>query len=430
MSTPDNWAWQPPAEVGTTGADGAAPDPSHGTTQQPGAEGDGHRGPASRPGSAATAGQPAFGAYGTPPPGQAAGGPGWSTPQGAQYGPAAGQYGPAPGQYGPAAGQYGPAAPAGFVLAPKPGIIPLRPLSLGEILEGAFQSLRVNPRAMFLPSLLVNAVIGGLAALAGYLLSQVPVTSSGPDGVEVNLQIAGAQYGSSTINLLFTVLAAAVLSGLLIVAVSRAVLGRLATPGEVWERTKPRVWALIGETLLVQVLTIVITVVLGLIAVAIVAGIGASTDFDSAASVVVAALAVLVIVVVTLVLAFLVGIRLSLAPAALVLENLGVIESMKRSWSLTRGFFWRILGITLLVQIIVGLISGMVGGVIGLIQLLALAASPDAMGILMAVTAFLTALVQAVVLPFSAAVTALIYIDVRMRKEGLDVELRRAAEVE
>ena len=283
---------------------------------------------------------------------------------------------------------------------------------------------------MFLPSLLVNAVIGGLAALAGYLLSQVPVTSSGPDGVEVNLQIAGAQYGSSTINLLFTVLAAAVLSGLLIVAVSRAVLGRLATPGEVWERTKPRVWALIGETLLVQVLTIVITVVLGLIAVAIVAGIGASTDFDSAASVVVAALAVLVIVVVTLVLAFLVGIRLSLAPAALVLENLGVIESMKRSWSLTRGFFWRILGITLLVQIIVGLISGMVGGVIGLIQLLALAASPDAMGILMAVTAFLTALVQAVVLPFSAAVTALIYIDVRMRKEGLDVELRRAAEVE
>lgn len=416
MSTPDNWAWQPPAEVGTTGADGAAPDPSHGTTQQPGAEGGGHRGPASRPGSAATAGQPAFGAYGTPPPGQAAGGPGWSTPQGAQY--------------GPAAGQYGPAAPAGFVLAPKPGIIPLRPLSLGEILEGAFQSLRVNPRAMFLPSLLVNAVIGGLAALAGYLLSQVPVTSSGPDGVEVNLQIAGAQYGSSTINLLFTVLAAAVLSGLLIVAVSRAVLGRLATPGEVWERTKPRVWALIGETLLVQVLTIVITVVLGLIAVAIVAGIGASTDFDSAASVVVAALAVLVIVVVTLVLAFLVGIRLSLAPAALVLENLGVIESMKRSWSLTRGFFWRILGITLLVQIIVGLISGMVGGVIGLIQLLALAASPDAMGILMAVTAFLTALVQAVVLPFSAAVTALIYIDVRMRKEGLDVELRRAAEVE
>ena len=416
MSTPDNWAWQPPAEVGTTGADGAAPDPSHGTTQQPGAEGGGHRGPASRPGSAATAGQPAFGAYGTPPPGQAAGGPGWSTPQGAQY--------------GPAAGQYGPAAPAGFVLAPKPGIIPLRPLSLGEILEGAFQSLRVNPRAMFLPSLLVNAVIGGLAALAGYLLSQVPVTSSGPDGVEVNLQIAGAQYGSSTINLLFTVLAAAVLSGLLIVAVSRAVLGRLATPGEVWERTKPRVWALIGETLLVQVLTIVITVVLGLIAVAIVAGIGASTDFDSAASVVVAALAVLVIVVVTLVLAFLVGIRLSLAPAALVLENLGVIESMKRSWSLTRGFFWRILGITLLVQIIVGLISGMVGGVIGLIQLLALAASPDAKGILMAVTAFLTALVQAVVLPFSAAVTALIYIDVRMRKEGLDVELRRAAEVE
>ena len=60
------------------------------------------------------------------------------------------QYG-AP-QYG--APQYGyPAAyPGGFaapyaMAAPKPGIIPLRPLTVGEILDGAFSTIRRHPRA-------------------------------------------------------------------------------------------------------------------------------------------------------------------------------------------------------------------------------------------------------------------------------------------
>lgn len=43
---------------------------------------------------------------------------------------------------------------------------------------------------------------------------------------------------------------------------------------------------------------------------------------------------------------------------------------------------------------------------------------------------FLTALLQGLVIPFSVGVTALLYIDTRMRKEGLDVELRRAAEAD
>ena len=47
----------------------------------------------------------------------------------------------------------------------------------------------------------------------------------------------------------------------------------------------------------------------------------------------------------------------------------------------------------------------------------------------MAGSTFLTSVLQAAVLPFTAAVTALTYIDLRMRKEGLDVELRQAAGV-
>lgn len=421
MSTPENWAWKPPTEDGFSPPDGAASDQPSQPWDQPGQTGASPWSAGSWSSRPPEGGQPAFGAYGTPPPGQ------YGTPPG-QTGQYPGQFGAGqPGQYGPAAGQYGPAAPAGFVLAPKPGIIPLRPLGLGEILEGAFQALRVNPRAMFLPSLLVNTVIGALAALAAFLLSQVSMSSSSDD-LGVDSEVVISQYGGTLVTVLLGILATAILTGLLIVAVSRAVLGRLATPSETWERTKGRVWALIGETVLVQLVTTVMTAVMALLAVGIVVGIRTSTDFDSAASIIVAVLAVLVVVVVAFVLATFVGVKMSLAPAALVLENLSVIESMKRSWSLTRGFFWRILGIMLLAQIIVGIIAGMVGNILGIVQAVALASAPGAWGVVVAVGAFIISLLQAVTVPFTAAVTALLYIDTRMRKEGLDVELRRAAE--
>ena len=89
---------------------------------------------------------PQFGAYGSPPPSQ----------HGADHPPT------------PAGADW--AAPAGgFFLAPKPGIIPLRPLSIGEIISGAFESLRANPRAMFLPSLIVLTATGALSAVLNYL---------------------------------------------------------------------------------------------------------------------------------------------------------------------------------------------------------------------------------------------------------------------
>ena len=54
---------------------------------------------------------------------------------------------------------------------------------------------------------------------------------------------------------------------------------------------------------------------------------------------------------------------------------------------------------------------------------------PAAQPLVSAVTVLLTSVLSALVLPFTAAVTALTYIDLRMRKEGLDVELRQAAGV-
>jgi hypothetical protein len=119
------------------------------------------------------------------------------------------------------------------------------------------------------------------------------------------------------------------------------------------------------------------------------------------------------------------SVRLSLAPCALVLEKIGVRESMRRSGALVKGDWWRVFGITLLTMVIAGFVTLLIqipfellgGGLTG-DPLAARALILSAIGGIVAST-----LIQ----PFSAGVRALLYVDRRMRAEGLDVALAAAA---
>jgi hypothetical protein len=127
--------------------------------------------------------------------------------------------------------------------------------------------------------------------------------------------------------------------------------------------------------------------------------------------------------------AVLVYVRLSLAPSAMVLERAGVVASLRRSSALVRGDAWRVLGVLLLVLVITTFIS----------QVLQtpFAVRSFGAGLSGEATTFSTtdvvlqsigsALALTVVAPFGAAVRALLYVDRRMRAEGLDVSLAAAA---
>ncbi|MCL3792877.1 glycerophosphodiester phosphodiesterase, partial [Actinomyces sp. 186855] len=327
-----------------------------------------------------------------------------------------------------------------FLVAPKPGIIPLRPLSITEVIGGAFESLRANPKAMFVPAIVVMAVIGLISALHTFFTSQTfysAVESTGDNPYLSPEQATGLMYdslgamSSYLLTTALTAIASTILTGLLIVAVSRSVLGRVAGPGEVWQRTKGRVWALIGQTILVSLIVGAVTVVVGLLALIVFATLlgplfgGAE---PSGSSIAVAVIILIVLGVVGAVLSIFLGVRMSLSSAALVLENVGVIEGIKRSWALTRGNFWRVLGTMLLAALITAVATGVLSGITGTLSgLAAVLVYGGALPAISAASAFIGSLVSAVILPFSAAVTALIYIDLRMRQEGLDVELRQAA---
>ncbi len=329
-----------------------------------------------------------------------------------QYG--APQYG-AP-QYG--APQYG-APQYGKAWAPQPGVVPLRPLALGELLDGAIKIVRRHPRPTLGLSAAIAAVVTVLnvalvvALSAGDGLLQTSGTSDATDGTTQSF----TANVSSAPGALVGYFAGIFLTGALVAVVGKAVLGQPAPTGEVWRTIRPRLWALLGVSLLSGLL------------------VGAPIFLSIAVAVGLAVIGGPV----TLLLGIPLGIagtllsvhlyaRLSLAPAALVLEKTGVRAALRRSAVLVKGSWWRVFGTLVLTGIITTVIAGILTVppiiVAGLLSISS--DSGDGTGLL--VTQQVAAGIASVFLtPFSAGVRALLYVDRRMRAEGLDVSLQAAA---
>ena len=111
--------------------------------------------------------------------------------------------------------------------------------------------------------------------------------------------------------------------------------------------------------------------------------------------------------------AVVIGAGLGVFMPALMVERLGATQSLRRAWNLSNGHKWRIFGTWLVAYIIVVVVSVIVGTVFAFgitttsvvaDQLLAVAAS-------------------VLTTPFMASVVVVIYFDLRVRKEGFDLEM-------
>lgn len=376
-------------------------------------------------GSSATSGA---GSY----PGATPGYPG-GYPGAAGY-PGAGSY-PSGGAY-PGAG-YGPGSngAANFYVY-KPGIIPLRPLSIGDIYQGAFAAIKTNARTMFgftaaLLGVVLVISIGINYAIINLVLPNYLSPSSPYAAVFTSLSGSFSQLGGSLLQVLATVL----LSGLIVVAVSRSVLGRVASSKEVWERTKSKFLPLIGLNIITSIISglmMIIGIVVFFVLLASVAS-TAKTDREFLQDLGVSLVGLLILMVISALVSSYLSIKFSVASPAMVLENLGVFAAIGRSWSLTRGNFWRLFGINILTAIITSMVAGIFGGIagaLGAIFVVVGSSSPEDVIASLNTTYILimvmSTIAQLLILPFTSSVNALLYIDLRMRKEGLDVELRNA----
>ncbi|HWO70855.1 MAG TPA: hypothetical protein VNP94_08880 [Actinomycetota bacterium] len=253
----------------------------------------------------------------------------------------------------------------GAGLPPPP---PLAPRRIRELLRAAVDLYLGHWRTF----LRIVAVVVVPLTLLQYLLSELAVRGVRVRGEEVEVT-AGAwrALAASGILAIFSLLITQVLIGALAWAVAGAVVGREPTVEESYRFGLARLWSILWVGVLV--------------------GLAAFAGF------------ILLVIPGIFVL-----VRLSVAIPALVVERRRGGEALSRSWSLVRGHGWRVLGTFVTVFALTGIVTGIF--------------TAPASGSGWLLRAVLAAVGQVITTPFTAIVTLLVYLDLRARAEGLDLE--------
>ncbi|PPS67229.1 MULTISPECIES: glycerophosphoryl diester phosphodiesterase membrane domain-containing protein [Streptomyces] len=362
-----------------------------------------------------------------PPPPPPPPGPGWGNQPPGGYGPAGHGGYRTPGAHGGWGSGWGGPPPAA-----KPGVIPLRPLGVGEILDGAVSTMRTYWRTVLGISLTVAVLTEVIVVLfQGLVLDDTSTDALNDPSASLSelSRAMGDAMLNSTVVFVISLVGTVIATALLTTVTSRAVLGKSVTIGEAWRDARPQVLKLFGLICLLLLITA------GIVTVGTLPGILVGVAVNGGAGVALTVLGVIGAGIVALWLM----IRFSLASPALMLEKQGIKKAMSRSAKLVQGTWWRIFGIQLLATIIANVVASII---VIPFTLLAAALSGDGLtgwlntGVgslgwtFLIVSGIGSVIGSMITFPITAGVTVLLYIDQRIRREALDLELARAAGVQ
>lgn len=375
------------------------------------------------PGQWSAPGTPGSGPTPPPPPPP---GPGW----GGQPQPGSwnnqhgyGQGGPNQGSWNNGGWQQGGWYPPPVA---KPGVIPLRPLGVGEILDGAVTAMRTHWRTVLGVTIGVAVVTQVFDILVQRYLLPEPVTVD-PNATDAEALNQAFDSLQSTMlglvpMLLLGLIGTLFTTAVLTVVVSRSVLGRPVTLSDAWREARPRLLPLLGLTLLIPLVASAVLMV-GILPGVLIGG-GAGVGLAVIGTL--AALGVILWLMVSF----------ALASPALMLERQGVIKSLRRSSKLVKGAWWRTFGvlaltvlITFIITMVIGLFFLVIAVLVGGVEFSSITdgSDPDLGWAFLIITGIGAVISSAITYPISAGVTALLYVDQRIRREALDLELGRAA---
>lgn len=306
--------------------------------------------------------------------------------------------------------------------APQPGVIPLRPLGVGEVLQGAIQTtLRYWRPALGISALVAVATQALVTITSGLWLrhsTQVEELKDSASPREV-LNALGSSLSTMTIAMAIGLIGSIIATALLTVVVSRAVMGRPTSISEAWQDARPRLLRMGGLLCLLPAL------VMGTFVLAIAPGCAlyaAGATWIGGALAGVGGLAGIAGVT-------WIWIRYCLAAPALMLEKQGVLASLRRSAKLVRGSWWRIFGVQLLAILVVFAATMIIEIPTSIIEWIFtgdLDSTQNLSWTSLTIAGVGAAVSSALALPITAGVTALLYVDQRIRQESLDLELIRA----
>jgi len=327
-----------------------------------------------------------------------------------------------------AAGAPVPGAPVqGLHTAPltyrswQPGILALRPLSFGDFLTVPFRAFKYS-RATVVGGPTVMTLLSVAATLiSGWLLFTDPLLGLS----DFDPQFAGIEP-LTVVALVIAVLswfaADLLATAMVLIGISRAVLGEKVTFAAAWKQLLPR----IPQLLLLYVLTGVVFLVAGLLSSLLMIG-GIISDAPGATS-----FGVFLMFGLLFPFGLVISVYLPAARGALVMERVNVVAAARRSIAIMKGRFWWTVLILMVCVVAVGVVSNIVqtaGQFLGLFGILLMPDNEWAFAISFGI-GYGKALVLSNIITYAflGSVYALLYVDGRMRREGFDVELARAAE--
>ena len=296
----------------------------------------------------------------------------------------------------------------------------MRPRAISELLDESFRQYRRHFTLLATVSLLVSIpalVLGiGIALAAANLQQFASGLQPGASTVEVQSffqQLAGQLLPIFALGALLVLAAAPLIYGANMKAAVEVIAARPATIGSVLSGTLRRYFPLLG---LIGLFVLFLTAFWVAAAIAILLAVASHQG-------VIAVLVILALVGVAIWL----SIRWALVLPAMFAEDAGPVRALGRSFLLVRGEWWRTLGILFLLELLIAILGAALGGVFSILFTVVPGLSLGARQVLSQVA---SSLVTAAISPIPALTITLLYFDMRVRKEGYDLEelARQAAQ--
>ncbi len=293
-----------------------------------------------------------------------------------------------------------------------------RPMGLGELLDRSLNLYRRN----FLLFLGIVAIVEIPITLAQVLFTLLLFPNPSLFESSVSTAFSFFAYeGMQLILILVSIIGQVVIMSALAIAVSERYHEKSISLKQVYGRTLRRWDTLLLLLLIIGITNAVVLAVLFVPGILIaVLGAGGGSTAAGLAAFLGLSLSCLAFVPVVIAFIFLNTVWAFSFPAAM-LENLTAIRALGRSWNLVSSHFWRVLG-TLLILLL--FIYGLIFGPTLLLTLLVRVVSISSLVLESAINTVASGLISLFVTPVQFAVLALLYYDIRIRKEGYDLQVR------
>lgn len=295
------------------------------------------------------------------------------------------------------------------------GPLPLHPMTLPDILDGAFKLLRANARTVLtITAVFVVPIQVVSAFLQRDLFGGQSFTDfvSDPSTADATDATNAGDVAATLVALAATVLVLPFVAGAVSRVVAASYLGQAVEAGEALRAAGRRWWSLVASWILVHLLEALVWVVAVVVAVAMIAA--GVEGWPALVGLGLLALAGLPWMVVAM------AWCVAVAPA-IVVEDLGPVAGVRRSIGLLKPRTWA----TVAVALVGGFLASILGQVLGVVpQTIGLGIGGDRGGwVLLAIGGVLTSIVTT---PLVAIISTLVYFDARIRQEGFDLEMMAA----